>query len=108
MNQDTLNTVARTTAIVIVIVAAAALGLFTGDALRDRDDSPLSAGNAAGPVARTADVSFSLEAISAVAAIRDTTASTGAAEAEDYPDYALRHGTAAQTAPKSQSGATLE
>lgn len=106
MQPGTLTTVARTSAVVIVIIVAAVLGLFVGDALRDGGGSTLDAG-AAVPVSRTADASFSLDAISAIAAIRDTGASTAAA-AEDYPDYALRHPAAPQSLPTSPSGATLE
>lgn len=116
MNPGTLTTVARTSAVVIVIIVAAALGLLVGDALRDRDASTLNAGYPAGwsggaavPVSRTADASFSLDAISAIAAIRDSSAATAAAAAEDYPDYPLRHPAAPKQAPKtSPSGATLE
>ncbi len=115
MNPGTLTTVARTSAVVIVIIVAAALGLLVGDALRDRDASTLNAGYPAGwsggaavPVSRTADASFSLDAISAIAAIRDSSAASAAA-AEDYPDYPLRHPAAPKQAPKtSPSGATLE
>ena len=117
MNPGTVSAVARTGAVALVIAVAAALGIFVGDALRDRDGSTLNAGYAAGwaggaavPVSRTADVSFSLDAVSALAAIRDsgTSAATGAA-AEEYPDYPLRHPAAPQPAPKtSPSGATLE
>jgi len=117
MHPGTVSAVARTGAVALVIAIAAALGLFVGDALRDG-----GASGAAVPVSRTADASFSLDAVSALAAIRDTSASTPAAEdypdyalrhltaaAEDYPDYALRHPASAQTAPKtSPSGATLE
>jgi hypothetical protein len=114
MHPGTVSAVVRTGAVALVIAVAAALGLFVGDALRDRDGSTLNAGYPAGwaggaavPVSRTADVSFSLDAISAIAAIRDTEAS--AAAAEDYADYALRHPAAPQQAPKtSPSGATLE
>jgi len=114
MQPGTLTTVARTSAVVLVIIVAAVLGLFVGDALRDRGGSTLSAGYPAGwaggaavPVSRTADASFSLDAISDIAAIRDTGAPTAAA-AEDYPDYALRHPAAPQALPTSPSGATLE
>ena len=114
MHPGTVSAVARTGAVALVIVVAAALGLFVGDAIRDRDSSTLNAGypvgwagGAAVPVSRTADASFSLDGISALAAIRDTNASTAAAE--DYPDYSLRHPAAPQQAPKtSPSGATLE
>lgn len=102
MHPGTISAVARTGAVALVIAVAAALGLFVGEALRD--------GTAAGavvPVSRTADASFSLDAISALAAIRDTSAS--AAVAEDYPDYPLRHPAEAPAAPRtSPSGATLE
>lgn len=102
MHPGTVSAVARTGAVALVIALAAALGLFVGDALRDE-----GASGAAVPVSRTADTSFSLEAISALAAIRDTGASATAAD--DYPDYAVRHPAAAQPAPKtSPSGATLE
>jgi hypothetical protein len=104
MQPGTLTTVARTSAIVLVITVAAVLGLFVGDALRDGSGSTLDAGAA---VSRTADVSFSLDAISAIAAIRDTGASAAGAT-EDYPDYALRHPAAPQSGPTSPSGATLE
>jgi hypothetical protein len=104
MHPGTLTTVARTTVIVIAIIVAATLGLFVGDALRDRGESPLSAG---GAISRTADASFSLEAIAALAAIRDT--GPAAAVAEDYADYPLRHPAAPRQAPPtSPSGATLE
>ena len=114
MHPGTVSAVARTGAVALVIAVAAALGLFVGDALRDRDGSTLNAGYPAGwaggaavPVSRTADAAFSLDAISAIAAIRDTGAS--AAAAEDYPDYPLRHPAAPKQAPKtSPSGATLE
>lgn len=109
MHPGTLSAVARTGAVALVIAVAAALGLFAGDALRDRDGSTLNAGWAGGaavPVSRTADASLSLDAIAAIAAIRDTSAS--AATAEDYPDYSLRHPAAPKAAPKSPSGATLE
>jgi hypothetical protein len=114
MNPGTISAVARTGALVLVIAVAAALGLVVGDAIRDRDGSTLNAGYPAGwaggaavPVSRTADASFSLDAISAVAAIRDTSASTAAA-GEDYLDYPLRHPAAPQPAPKtSPSGPTL-
>jgi len=114
MHPGTLTTVARTGAVVLVIIVAAALGLIVGDALRDRDGSTLNAGypagwagGAAAPVSRTADASFSLNAISAVAAIRDAGAS--AAAAEDYPDFPLRHPAAPQRESRtSPSGATLE
>jgi hypothetical protein len=114
MNAGTVSAVARTGAVALVIAVAAALGLFVGDALRDRDGSTLNAGYPAGwaggaavPVSRTADASFSLDAISALAAIRDTSAAPAAAE--DYPDYALRRQAAPQAAPKtSPSGASLE
>lgn len=106
MQPGTLTTVARTSAVVLVIIVAAVLGLFVGDALRD-GGSALDAGAATTPVSRTADASFSLDAISAIAAIRDTSASTAAA-AEDYPDYPLRHPAAPQSLPTSPSGATLE
>lgn len=103
MNPGTVSAVARTGAVALVIAIAAALGLFVGDALRD---GTIDAG-AAVPVSRTADASFSLDAIAALAAIRDTSAA--AASAEDYPDYALRHPAAPQQAPQtSPSGATLE
>lgn len=114
MHPGTLTTVARTSAVVLVIIAAAALGIFAGDALRDREGSTLSAGYPAGwaggaavPVARTADTSFSLEAIAAIAGIRDASSAASSAAVEDYPDYALRHA-APRTAPASQSGARLE
>jgi len=104
MHPGTVSAVARTGAVALVIAVAAALGLFVGDALRD--GSTLTAGGAAVPVSRTADASFSLEAISALAAIRD---SAPAGAAEDYPDYQLRHPAAPQQEPKtSPSGATLE
>lgn len=114
MNAGTVSAVARTGAVALVIAVAAALGLFVGDALLDRDGSTLNAGypagwagGAAAPVSRTADASFSLDAVSDIAAIRDQSASTAAAE--DYPDYPLRHPAAPQTAPRtSPSGATLE
>ena len=111
MHPGTVGAVARTGAVALVIVVAAALGLFVGDALRDRDGSTLNAGYAAGgaavPVSRTADASFSLDAIAALAAIRD--ANAPAAAAQDYPDYSLRHPAAPRQAPMtSPSGATLE
>jgi hypothetical protein len=114
MNPGTLTTVARTSAVVLVIIVAAALGLTVGDALRDRDGSTLNAGYAAGwaggaavPVSRTAAASFSLDAISAVAAIRDSGASEEAAE--DYLDYAIRHAAEERRAPRTgPSGATLD
>jgi hypothetical protein len=103
MNPGTVSAVARTGAVALVIAVAAALGLFVGDALRDG-----GASGAAVSVPRTASASFSLDAISAIAAIRDSSSSTAAA-AEDYPDYPLRHPAAPQQAPKtSPSGATLE
>jgi len=113
MHPGTVSAVARTGAVALVITVAAALGIFVGDALRDRDGSTLNAGSPAGwaggaaaPVSRTADASFSLGAISALAAIRD---SAPAGAAEDYPDYQLRHPAAPQQEPKtSPSGATLE
>jgi hypothetical protein len=102
MHPGTVSAVARTGAVALVIAVAAALGLFVGDALRDG-----GASGAAVSVSRTASASFSLDAISAIAAIRDSSASTAAAE--DYPDYPLRHPAAPQQAPKtSPSGATLE
>jgi len=112
MNPRTISAVARTGALVLVIAVAAALGLVVGDAIRDRDGSTLNAGYPAGwaggaavPVSRTANVSFSLDAISAVAAIRDTATSVAA---EDYPDYPLRHPAAPRQASKtSPSGPTL-
>ena len=114
MYSGTLTTVARTSAVVLVIIVAAALGIFAGEALRDREGSTLSAGYPAGwaggaavPVARTADTSFSLDAISAVAAIRDESSATSTTAVEDYPDYALRHA-APRTAPDSHSGARPE
>ena len=117
MNSGTVSAVARAGAVALVLAVAAALGIFVGDALRDRDGSTLNAGYPAGwaggaamPVSRTADVSFSLDAVSALAAIRDSdaSASTGAG-AEDYPDYPLRHPAAPRhAAPTSPSGATLE
>ena len=115
MHPGTISAIARTGAVALVIAVAAALGLFVGDALRDRDGSTLNAGYPAGwaggaavPVSRTADASFSLDAIAALAAIRDTGASAAAA-AEDYPDYSLRHPAAPQQAPiTSPSGAALE
>jgi hypothetical protein len=101
MHPGTLTTVARTSAVVLVIIVAATLGLFVGDALRDRG------AGAAVPISRTADASFSLEAIAALAAIRDT--GPAAAVAEDYADYPLRHPAAPRQAPPtSPSGATLE
>jgi len=114
MNPGTVSAVARTGTVALVIAVAAALGIFVGDALRDRDGATLNAGYPAGwaggaavPISRTADVSFSLDAVSALAAIRDTGASTAAAA--DYPDYPLRHPAAPKQAPKtSPSGATLE
>jgi len=115
MNAGTLTTLARTGAAVFAIIVAAALGLFVGDAMRDRDGSTLSAGYPAGwaggaavPVSRTADASLSLDAISALAAIRDDGAAP-ASGTQEYRDYALRHPVAPQAAPKtSPSGATLE
>lgn len=115
MNPGTVSAVARTGAVALVIAVAAALGIFVGDALRDREGSTLNAGYPAGwaggaavPISRTADVSFSLDAVSALAAIRNAGASTAEA-AEDYPDYPLRHPAAPrQAAPTSPSGATLE
>lgn len=105
MHPGTISAIARTGAVALVIAVAAALGLFVGDALRDRDGSTLGA---AAPISRTADASFSLDAIAALAAIRDTGASAAAA-AEDYPDYSLRHPAAPQQAPiTSPSGAALE
>lgn len=106
MHPATASAVARTGAAALVIAVAAALGIIAGDALRDRDGSSLDAG-AAAPVSRTADATFSLEAIAALAAIRDADAPADAAE--DYPDYSLRHPAAPRAAPKtSPSGATLE
>lgn len=114
MHPGTVSAVARTGAVALVIAVAAALGIFVGDALRDRDGSSLNAGYPAGwaggaavPVSRTADASFSLDAIAALAAIRDTSATTSG-EAEAYPDYALRHPASTPAGPKSPSGATLE
>ena len=113
MHPGTVSAVARTGVVALVIAVAAALGIFVGDALRDRDGATLNAGYPAGwaggaavPVSRTADASFSLEAISAIASIRDTGAATAAAA--DYPDYALRHAAAPQAPKTSPSGATLE
>jgi hypothetical protein len=115
MNSGTVSAIARTGVLALVIALAAALGLVVGDAIRDRDGSTLNAGYPAGwaggaavPVSRTASASFSLDAISAVAAIRDTSASTAVA-AEDYPDYPLRHLASPPAAPKttSPSGPTL-
>ena len=114
MHPGTVSAVARTGAVALVIVVAAALGLVVGDALRDRDASTLNAGYPAGwaggaalPISRTADASLSLDAIAALAAIRDT-GSAASAPTEAYPDYPLRHPVAPQQAPTSPSGATLE
>ncbi|HSK93468.1 MAG TPA: hypothetical protein VLA76_05355 [Candidatus Angelobacter sp.] len=112
MHSATFSTVARTGAVALVIAAAAALGLFVGDAISDPERSTLHgypagwAGGAAVPVSRTADKSFSLDAIAAVAATRDMRVSAPAAE--EYLDYPLRHRASQPEPARLPSDATIE
>lgn len=111
MNAATFTGAARAGVVALVLIIAATLGLVAGSVIRD-DGPQLNAGYPAGwaggaavPVSRTAATSFSLDAVLALAAIRDTGA---AAASADYPDYGLRHSNAAQESTKlSPSAPTI-
>ena len=93
MNASAIGTAARAAVLAAVIALAATVGLMVGNALQGRGSTNAGypegwAGGAAVPVSRTADASFSLDAIGAVQAARGDAA---AAATPDYVDYAQRH-----------------
>jgi hypothetical protein len=93
MNASAIGTATRAVGLVIVIVLAATVGLMVGNALQGRGATNAGypegwAGGAAVPLSRTADTSFSLDAIGAVQAARGDAA---APARPAYADYGLRH-----------------
>lgn len=93
MNASAIGTATRAVGLAIVIVLAATVGLMVGNALQGRGTTNAGypegwQGGAAVPLSRTADTSFSLDAISAVQAARGDAA---APATPDYIDYAQRH-----------------
>jgi hypothetical protein len=92
MNATAIGTATRAFGLAAVIVLAAVVGLMVGDALQGRGTNAGYPegwqGGAAVPLSRTADTSFSLDAIGAVQAARGDAA---AAAKPDYVDYAQRH-----------------
>lgn len=93
MNASAIGTATRAIGLAIVIVLAATVGLMVGNALQGRATTNAGypagwQGGAAIPLSRTADTSFSLDAIGAVQAARGDAA---APARPDYADYALRH-----------------
>ena len=93
MNASAIGTATRAFGLAVVIVLAATVGLMVGNALQGRGTTNAGypegwQGGAAVPLSRTADSSFSLDAIGAVQAARGDAA---AAAKPDYLDYAQRH-----------------
>jgi hypothetical protein len=93
MNASAIGTATRAFGLAVVIVLAATVGLMVGNALQGRGTTNAGypegwQGGAAVPLSRTADSSFSLDAIGAVQAARGDAA---AASKPDYLDYAQRH-----------------
>ena len=91
-----------------VIVLAAVVGLMVGDALQGRGTNAGYPegwqGGAAAPLSRTADTSFSLDAIADVQAARGDAA---AAAKPDYVDYAQRHTQATAESSEQSTESTL-
>lgn len=88
----------RTGAAIVVLAAAAALGLVVGNAIADGQGAHGPAADALPGAAittqsRTATAAFSLDAVRALAAIRDE---SSAGDAGEYADYGLRHAAPAQ------------
>ena len=99
MNASAIGTATRAVGLAIVIALAATVGLMVGNALQGRTTTNAGypegwQGGAAIPLSRTADASFSLDAIADVQAARGDAA---AAAKPDYVDYALRHAQAAES-----------
>lgn len=93
MNASAIGTATRAVGLVIVLVLAATVGLMVGNALQGRATTNAGypegwQGGAAVPLSRTADASFSLDAIKAVQAARGDAA---APATPDYVDYGQRH-----------------
>ena len=93
MNASAIGTATRALGLAAVIALAATVGLMVGDALQGRTTSNAGypdgwQGGAAVPLSRTADTSFSLDAIADVQSARGDAA---AATRPDYVDYAQRH-----------------
>lgn len=107
MNASAIGTATRAFGLAIVIALAATVGLMVGNALQGRTTTNAGypdgwQGGAAIPLSRTADTSFSLDAIRDVQAARGDAA---AAASPDYVDYAQRH---AQAKEKSSEQPTKE
>ena len=93
MNASAIGTATRAFGLAVVIVLAATVGLMVGNALQGLSTTKAGYpegwhGGAAVPLSRTADTTFSLDAIGAVQAARGDAA---AAARSEYLDYAQRH-----------------
>jgi hypothetical protein len=93
MNASAIGTATRAFGLAVVIVLAAAVGLMVGNALQGLSTTNAGypegwQGGAAVPLSRTADTTFSLDAIGAVQAARGDAAT---AARPNYVDYAQRH-----------------
>lgn len=99
MNAGTFSGSARIVIAALVLATAVVLGLIVGNAIGQRDDGsqtnlgypPGWHGGAAVPVSRTAEASFSVEAVEQLNAIRANDSIGTATSADDASDYGLRH-----------------
>ncbi|MDQ2690056.1 MAG: hypothetical protein M3Y29_07270 [Chloroflexota bacterium] len=97
----TLATGARAVGLALILTAAAAVGILTGNLIQGRADNNAGypegwQGGAAVPVSRTATAAFSLDAIADLQAARGD----APAETEEYVDYAQRHADVSAPAKK--------
>jgi hypothetical protein len=109
MNASAIGSATRAIGLAVVIALAATVGLMVGNALQGVTNTNAGypegwQGGAAAPLSRTADTSFSLDAIADVQAARGDAA---AAAKPDYVDYAQRHTQATAESSEQSTESTL-